>query len=151
MQNPDSGSGFTTSYGSISNVLETEIEIQNTTNQLKQGFTAIWDTGATNSVISRHVVDEIRLQPSGRTFVVGISGRQVTPTFIVNLILPNGVLVSDVTVTLMDVSEHFDVLVGMDIINLGDFAVSNYNGCTTFSFRMPSLETVDFNPNSVSS
>ena len=37
-----------------------------------------------------------------------------------------------------------DVLVGMDIINKGDFAVSNRNGATSFSFRIPSVENFDF-------
>ena len=37
-----------------------------------------------------------------------------------------------------------DVLIGMDIINEGDFAVSNEYGATTFSFRIPSVENFDF-------
>lgn len=32
----------------------------------------------------------------------------------------------------------------MDVIGLGDFAVSNYRGKTTFTFRVPSLEEIDF-------
>ena len=40
--------------------------------------------------------------------------------------------------------EQDDVLIGMDIINLGDFAVSNVEGSTCFTFRMPSLEEFDF-------
>ena len=31
-----------------------------------------------------------------------------------------------------------------DLIQLGDFAVTNLNGKTTFSFRMPSVDTIDF-------
>ena len=36
------------------------------------------------------------------------------------------------------------VLIGMDIITLGDFAITNQNHTTTFSFRMPSLHTIDY-------
>ena len=32
----------------------------------------------------------------------------------------------------------------MDIISRGDFAVTNKNGKTTYSFRMPSIEQIDF-------
>ena len=32
----------------------------------------------------------------------------------------------------------------MDIITRGDFAISNVNGETTFSFRLPSIRTIDF-------
>ena len=39
---------------------------------------------------------------------------------------------------------HARVLIGMDIINLGDFAVTNKNGRTAFSFRTPSIEYIDF-------
>jgi preprotein translocase subunit SecA len=36
------------------------------------------------------------------------------------------------------------MLIGMDIIARGDFAVTNYDGKTVFSFRMPSVEQIDF-------
>jgi SEC-C motif len=42
----------------------------------------------------------------------------------------------------------FDVLIGMDIISQGDFAVTNFGGNTRFSFRVPSLEELDFNKKS---
>ena len=41
-------------------------------------------------------------------------------------------------------AQGIDVLIGMDIISKGDFAVSNYNGKTQFSFRLPSQEDVDY-------
>ena len=37
-----------------------------------------------------------------------------------------------------------DVLIGMDIINRGDFAVTNQNRKTKFSFRFPSIGDIDF-------
>lgn len=37
-----------------------------------------------------------------------------------------------------------DFLIGMDIITLGDFAVTNVNGKTVFSFRYPSCEKIDY-------
>ena len=36
------------------------------------------------------------------------------------------------------------ILDGMDIISLGDFAITNQNGQTTFSFRIPSSQTIEF-------
>jgi hypothetical protein len=32
----------------------------------------------------------------------------------------------------------------MDIITQGDFAITNFGGRTMFSFRLPSLESIDF-------
>ncbi len=37
-----------------------------------------------------------------------------------------------------------DFLIGMDIITLGDFSVTNLNEKTTFSFRYPSCETINY-------
>ena len=37
-----------------------------------------------------------------------------------------------------------DILIGMDVIGKGDFAVCNVWGNTTFSFRVPSVGVVDF-------
>lgn len=37
-----------------------------------------------------------------------------------------------------------DVLIGMDVINNGDFSVTNHGGVTKFSFRMPSQNHIDF-------
>jgi hypothetical protein len=37
-----------------------------------------------------------------------------------------------------------DILIGMDIISAGDFVVTNYEGKTVFSFRIPSCECIDF-------
>lgn len=36
----------------------------------------------------------------------------------------------------------------MDIISRGDFAITNFGGKTTFSFRIPSTEEIDFNDQS---
>jgi uncharacterized protein YchJ len=32
----------------------------------------------------------------------------------------------------------------MDIINLGDFAITNYGGNTVMSFRVPSIQEINF-------
>jgi len=37
-----------------------------------------------------------------------------------------------------------EALIGMDIIGKGDFAVTNKDGKTTFTFRIPSIECIDF-------
>ena len=40
--------------------------------------------------------------------------------------------------------DEYDVVIGMDVICKGDLAVTNYNNQTTFSFRIPSNEEIDF-------
>lgn len=103
----------------------------------------IWDTGATNSVITQKVVDNLGLQPTGKAEVHGVHGKAEADTFLVNVFLPNNVGIQAVTVTKAFVTGA-DVLVGMDIIGFGDFCVTNVGGMTALTFRTPSGRDIDF-------
>ena len=107
-------------------------------------FESLWDTGATISVVSEHVVDALRLASEGY-ITVGHAGGEShdVPIYYANILLYNNVLVENLRVGLLQ-ARDLDVIVGMDIINRGDFAVSNKNGATSFSFRIPSVEDFDF-------
>ncbi len=70
-------------------------------------------------------------------------GSAHVPVYYVNLGLPNRVEFAQVRVT-QGVLPGCDVLIGMDIINMGDFAVTNRDGATVFSFQMPSMNLIDF-------
>jgi hypothetical protein len=76
------------------------------------------------------------------TVVHGVHGPQMTPTYLIGIRLDR-TIITDLRATLAEL-EGADVLIGMDVITLGDFAVTNENGTTTFSFRIPSLHTVDY-------
>lgn len=43
-------------------------------------------------------------------------------------------------------NQQAQVLIGMDIIGMGDFAVTNINEKTILSFRIPSVREIDFVP-----
>ena len=75
--------------------------------------------------------------------VHGVHGVATTDTFLVNLFLPNKVIFSGVRVTKGDIGDA-DILIGMDIISQGDFAVTNEGGITKFSFRTPSIKHIDY-------
>lgn len=107
-------------------------------------FQAIWDTGATNSVITQAVVDACSLKPTGMTKVHGVNGESISETFLVNIGLPNGVGFQGVTVTRGDLPHGAQMLIGMDIITCGDFSISNFGGVTIFTFRYPSMVVADY-------
>jgi len=113
-----------------------------------KGFRAIWDTGATASVITGKVVDELGLKPVGKAKVNHAHGVAETEAYLVNIGLPNQVGFAGIRVTKGDLAGT-DVLIGMDIIGQGDFAVTNKDGKTTFSFRVPSVQEIDFTKTSV--
>ena len=106
-------------------------------------FQAIWDTGATNSVISDVVVSNCQLVGTGKTESRHAQGSAIVDTYLVNINVPEieeypAIRVSEGKLT------GGDVLIGMDIIGTGDFAVTNFGGVTKFSFRYPSVQHIDF-------
>lgn len=107
-------------------------------------FNALWDTGATGCVITQSVVDACGLVSTGRAIVKGVHGESEVDTFLVNIYLPNDVGFSQVLATIGDFGKDADVLIGMNIISKGDFAVTNLDGITKFSFRLPSEVHIDF-------
>ena len=107
-------------------------------------YVAIWDTGATGTVISQKIVDDFNLPPIGQCEVHTASGLDRTERYLISLGLPNQVFIATIPVIRGCVSTHDDVLIGMDVMALGDFAVTNHKGKTQFSFRMPSVGPIDF-------
>jgi len=107
---------------------------------------ALWDTGATQSCIKSELAISSGLIPSGKTQMThagGISDNM--HVFRLDLFLPNKFIVPGVNVIEMSSpAMHFDFIIGMDIICLGDFAITNIGGKTSYSFRMPSCECIDF-------
>jgi len=110
----------------------------------KNEFIALWDTGATNTVITQKVVDTLNIQPftfCDSSGAGGDGGRR--PVYRVCIYLPNHTCFIDVPVIQWN-PQGCDLLLGMDIIGTGDFAVTNFNGKTVFTFRSPSVEKIDF-------
>ena len=98
---------------------------------------AIWDTGATNSMISPEVVRELKLLPTGSTHIMGVHGAQKANLYRVNLVFDCGYIIPDVEVSEAGEDCGFELLVGMDIIACGTFTLNNKNGKTIFLFEYP--------------
>ena len=104
---------------------------------------ALWDTGATSSVISKKLAHELGLVPTGRTMWTGVNGSFECNKYVVDIYLPSRVRVRDVLVTESS-GIPYDLLIGMDIIRLGDFALTHTDGLTIFSYQIPSTHQIDF-------
>jgi hypothetical protein len=105
--------------------------------------TAIWDTGATGSVVTQSVVDRCGLKQVGLKKVSGVHSEEISPVYLVNIELPN-VGFRNISVTLGRLPKGTDLLIGMDIIAQGDLAITNHGGITVFTFRCPSDGKIDF-------
>lgn len=142
---------FTAQASGIARVLTTDCGICVAFDPLSGGkhpaverFMAIWDTGATGTVITKAVVDKLNLKPVRKTKVRHANGESIVNVYYINLFLPNQVAFKFIPVTEGILGDDVSVLIGMDVITKGDFAVTNFNGRTTFSFRVPSIEEIDF-------
>jgi predicted aspartyl protease len=103
--------------------------------------TALWDTGATVSAITPDLAKIMNLVPVSRTKVIGVHGQiKGVDVAKVSIGLPNMVMVNEVNVMICELNQGFDLLIGMDIILIGDFSISNGEGKTLFSFAIPPFE-----------
>jgi len=75
--------------------------------------------------------------------VHGVHGVGTTETYLVNIELPDKVVFTALRVTRGEIRDA-DILIGMDIINKGDFSVTNCDGHSQFSYRTPSIEHIDY-------
>lgn len=143
--NPINGQAFTTQYPGLTSRLITDITIRPSQSDNAVATKALWDTGATNSCISKEIAQQLGLVSTGFRNVQTPSGEGLCSTYLVDVVLPNHVTIQDVVVCSTEIgSQGFDMLVGMDIILLGDFVITNKDKQTVFSFCFPAQIRLDF-------
>lgn len=135
-------SAFSTSYSGIVRAIVSEIGIVTGVSDAMTEVVrckALWDTGAVYSVISRQFAAKLGLTSfdSGRAYTA--QGSYDTSVYLLDILLPNKMIVKDLRVSDGEFQD-FDFLLGMDVISLGDFTVTNKNA-TRFAFRIPSEGT----------
>lgn len=140
---------FTTRFNGRSNILHNQIVILPPEDFPSIKFEpveviAIWDTGATHTCITEKLAKKLGLIPTTKRETKTAGGSKVLDVYIVDIGLPNRYKIKSVQVSAVEIHNGVDALIGMDIIGAGDFAVSNVDGITMFSFRMPSLNEVDY-------
>ena len=103
---------------------------------------ALWDTGSGQSGISKPLAKQLGLERvlyKGKDYETkkGSAGECESYFHCIDILLPGNTIISNVTVADFIDNGKFDILIGMDIITMGDFALTNDNGNTVFSFRIP--------------
>ena len=105
---------------------------------------ALWDTGATHSVITENTAKELGLQATGKKIVHHAGGQGNYNTHVVHFFLPNKVCIAGVLVSECPDIGEFGAIIGMDIISGGDLAITNHQGQTWITFRWPSIGSMDY-------
>ena len=134
---------FTIMYNGVVDKITTDTTILNAKNNLT--VKALWDTGANCCCISEELVKLLNLSPAGKVSFYTPSGVGLAYTYLVDIILPNNMKIKQVKMCSSKIgAQNLDLLIGTDIINKGDFEISNYKKNTCFTFRIPSKECIDF-------
>ena len=129
-------------YGGISRVVSTPAKISYSGKNFLNELIAIWDTGANLTVISERIAAEFGLVPVGAEEVSTANGKTTVNVYLLDVILPMGVVFPSMKV--IDAKMECDMLIGMDIMTQGDFAITNHNGKTVMTYRKPSRETINW-------
>ncbi|MDR1430446.1 MAG: aspartyl protease family protein [Spirochaetaceae bacterium] len=131
---------FRNEYQGMPNQLLSDVEVLSLEDPSRRGtYKGVWDTGATLTMITPKIFTELKLTAIDTATVHGVNSLMKVPVVLVNLILPNGIGVGGVRVTVSDI-QGVDMLIGMDIILLGDFSISNFEKKTVFTFAVPPFQ-----------
>jgi predicted aspartyl protease len=143
------GFSFTVISSGIVRSLQTSVDMESAINPAKKiKVKAIWDTGAECSLITHEAAVKLDLKPVSKELMSTPSDKNVpTNVYFINIILPNTARITGIR-AFEGTLNSADMLIGMDVISLGDFAVTNNNGRSVFSFRIPSMTEIDFCKNS---
>jgi hypothetical protein len=98
---------------------------------------ALWDTGAAISAVTPLIQQELELVQIGTKYIRGVTGTKKVPVVLLTLELPNDLLKQTVEVVVCNFSTNVGMIIGMNIITLGDFALLHGNNRTEFSFTIP--------------
>ena len=132
---------FNKEYPVVVDALQTECDIYSLEGHVFHTDNAMWDMGATTTIISSRIVRQLCLQPYQQGGISGIGGASNTNTYLVHVLIPTGDVVTNCEVMESDF-EDYDVIIGMDIIGLGDFCFTNPDDKSVFSFRIPAKEHI---------
>jgi large-conductance mechanosensitive channel len=102
---------------------------------------AVWDTGATRTVISNSLQNQLGLFPVRKVMAMGVNSIIQADMTEISIRLTDGIIMPNIEVVVSELnSGSCQILIGMDIISLGDFSISNANGETVFSFVVPPFQ-----------
>jgi hypothetical protein len=133
---------FSRHYPGLAKSLATEARIcKEYTGNPEESLTirAVWDTGATSTVVSPDAAGKIELVSIDKLGVYGVNSYTEVDVSVVSIILPNGIVLKNKRITVCKLPPTVDMLIGMDIILMGDLFICNAGGRTLFSYALPSL------------
>jgi predicted aspartyl protease len=109
---------------------------------IEESGNAIWDTGATSSMISVSMARKLQLNPIGMTQIAGVHGVANAKIYNIDIIFKNGFTIENIKVSEASNFGGFDLLVGMDIIKRGVFLIDGTDGELKVLFQFPTASSI---------
>lgn len=140
---------FTMSQGKYPRMIVSPVEVSRPGSahggiRMNLTATAQWDTGADYCAISSELASALLLRSCG---TAEVNGSDVRNTYLVDVVLPNGVFFSEVPAIEDPLLEQtgVDFLIGLAVINEVDFALTHdKNGDSVLSISYPADRLIQF-------
>jgi len=106
---------------------------------------AMVDTGATMSGISSRMAARMGLKSYEEQEFIHPKGVGKSPVYIFDVIFPKDKVFENIKAVEITPVHDCDFLIGMNVISMGDMAITRVDGKMAFSFRVPPAERyIDF-------
>jgi len=126
--------GFIKSYDKLVNKLASKVSIipisstDKTLQNIPIDLKVIWDTGASLTFIKPKIKEKLKLRIFGSEtsiFVAGIGGKVKADLTTITIALTDSFVLECIPVYVVDFPINYDMVIGMNIISMGDFSVNN--------------------------
>lgn len=121
-------------YDRIQNRIKSRVKLIGNGNEIE--VNALWDTGATNTCISNKIASKLNLIVYGNLAMNTANGETIANVYIVDFSIESKILFKNNVVFSANLNnQDVDMLIGMDIIQLGNMRLINENNRTCFVFE----------------
>lgn len=121
-------------YEQIVDCLPCQVLITNPATNESGIAIAIFDTGATRSVISKRVFEHLKLRKFEDELLTSATGQSIVPFTVIDLSLTKTFIFTRLKVLVSPLPDGVDMLIGMDIMAHGDTRITN-KAVTTLDFE----------------
>jgi predicted aspartyl protease len=95
------------------------------------------DTGATNTSISNKLAASLNLKAVEQCKVATAGGIHIANVYSIEISIKDMIKFTNIKAAEFVKNDKFDIIIGMDILTLGDLAITNHDHRTVVSFRVP--------------
>ena len=101
-----------------------------------QDVSALWDTGSSQSCISRRMAEKMGLKEVDTRINIIPNGNIEAKVYRLDVVIADELIFNDLKVVEYPLERHdVDFLIGMDIISQGEFTIRNSGGKTQLLFK----------------